>query len=80
MAQTIKATFQNGVFVPQVPCDLPENTEADVVIRNESTMPPLVADVEERKRILARMVERMNANPLPTNAPRFTRDELHERR
>ncbi len=36
--------------------------------------------VSERADILRRMVERMKANPIPANAPAFTREELHERR
>ncbi len=35
---------------------------------------------EKRADILQRMVERMKANPIPAQAPRFTREELHERR
>lgn len=80
MAQTIRAIYHNGVFVPQSPCDLPENTEVEVKVRNSNVEMPSVTDTEERKRILATMVERMRANPLPEDAPRFTRDELHERR
>ncbi len=37
-------------------------------------------DTDGRARILRSMVERMKANPIPAGAPRFTREELHERR
>lgn len=37
-------------------------------------------NADERTEILHRMVERMKANPIPASAPRFTREELHERR
>lgn len=40
---------------------------------------PAVIERREREEILLRLVERMKAHPLPANAPRFTRDELHER-
>jgi hypothetical protein len=33
-----------------------------------------------RREALERVVGRMKANPIPSNAPRFTRDQLHERR
>lgn len=81
MAQRLRAIYQNGAFVPQSPCDLPENSEVDLVIEKPHVLPPLVTDPEERKRILEQMVERMRSNPIPADAPRhFTREELHERR
>jgi predicted DNA-binding antitoxin AbrB/MazE fold protein len=80
MAQRLKAIYQNGAFVPQSPCDLPENSEVELVIEGPNLLPPLVTDPEERKRILAQLVERMRSNPIPDDAPRrFTREELHER-
>jgi hypothetical protein len=39
-----------------------------------------VSEQARRREILERVVARMKANPIPANAPRFTRDELHERR
>ena len=47
--------------------------------RRSGAIPPRVADPEERKRILQRVVDRMKNNPIPEGAPRFSRDELHER-
>ncbi len=44
------------------------------------TIPPTITDEAERARLLGEMVERMKANPLVGDPPRFTRDELHERR
>ena len=38
-----------------------------------------VTNAAERSRLLAALLERMRANPIPANAPRFTREELHER-
>ena len=80
MSQRLRAIYQNGVFIPQEPCNLPENSEVELVIEHPHIIPPTVTDPEGRKRILKRMVERMRANPIPANAPRFTREELHERR
>lgn len=80
MSQRLRAIYQGGAFIPQSPCDLPENSEVELIIEAPRVIPPSVTDPEERKRILARMVERMRANPIPANAPRFTREELHERR
>lgn len=81
MVQRLRAIYQNGAFVPQSPCDLPENSEVDLVIERPHLLQPSVTDPEERKRILERLVERMRSNPIPDDAPRrFTREELHERR
>ena len=80
MSQRLKAIYREGVFIPQTPCDLPEDSEVELIIEEPRVIPPAVTDPEERKRILKRMVERMRANPIPADAPRFTREELHERR
>jgi predicted DNA-binding antitoxin AbrB/MazE fold protein len=80
MAQRLKAVYQNGAFVPQAPCDLPEGSEVELTIHEPYTISPSVTDPEERKRIINQMIERMRANPIPANAPHFTREELHERR
>jgi predicted DNA-binding antitoxin AbrB/MazE fold protein len=80
MSQRLKAIYREGVFIPQAPCDLPEDSEVELVIEKPGVIPPAVIDTEERKRILKRMVERMQANPIPANSPRYTREELHERR
>ena len=79
--QRLKAIYQNGAFVPQTPCDLPENSEVDLIIETPRVIPPKVTDPEERKRILEELIQSMRDNPIPANAPaRFTREELHERR
>ncbi|HEV7475319.1 MAG TPA: antitoxin family protein [Pyrinomonadaceae bacterium] len=81
MAQRLRAIYQNGAFVPQSPCDFPENSEVELVVERPHVLPPLVSDPADRKRILERLVERMRSNPIPADAPRhFTREELHERR
>jgi predicted DNA-binding antitoxin AbrB/MazE fold protein len=80
MSQRLKAIYQNGAFIPQGPCDLPENSEVELIIESPRVLPPKVTDPEERKRILKELVQNMRDNPIPANAPRFTREELHERR
>jgi hypothetical protein len=94
MTSHIPAIFEHGAFVPQSPCDIPEGTlvnhlveiplpgpELQAQARPASKVtPPLEPDPEERRRILAEVVRSMRANPIPSDAPRFTREELHERR
>jgi predicted DNA-binding antitoxin AbrB/MazE fold protein len=80
MDTIVNAVFRNGVFIPTTICDLPENAEVQVIVRNSTTVPQVVADPEERARIRREVVELMMANPIPADAPRFTREQLHERR
>jgi len=80
MSHRIRAVFQDGVFVPQQPCDLPEGAEVELTLDDPYTIPPQITDPEEKKRILKEVVENMRNHPFPENAPRFTREEMHERR
>ncbi|HKQ07124.1 MAG TPA: antitoxin family protein [Blastocatellia bacterium] len=80
MSHTIKAVYHNGAFIPQEPCDLPEGVQVEVVVSDPYTIPPQITDPKEREKVMAELLKRMSENPIPENAPRFTRDELHERR
>jgi hypothetical protein len=59
---------------------LPEASEVELVVSSPRIIPPTIADPAERARGLDELVKRMMANPIPADAPGFTRDELHERR
>jgi predicted DNA-binding antitoxin AbrB/MazE fold protein len=81
MSQTVKAIYRDGAFIPQAPCDLPEGAEVELTINGPHVLPPTVTDPEERKRIMDELIHNMKSNPIPADAPpRFTREELHERR
>ena len=80
MTYRMKAVYRDGAFVPETPCELPENTTVDLVVRDATRPPPAVTDPEQRSAILRRITARMGQNAIPKDAPRFTRDELHERR
>jgi len=80
MSQRLKVIYREGAFIPQMPCDLPEGAEVEITIHEANLLPPEVADPEERKRIMGELIQNMLDNPIPANAPRFTREELHERR
>ncbi|WP_287257086.1 MULTISPECIES: hypothetical protein [unclassified Moorena] len=41
-------------------------------------IPPKITDIEARQDFLRLLVERMQQNPIPSDAPQFTRDVLHE--
>jgi len=75
-----KAVYRGGAFVPETRCDLPEEAEVDLLVQGPRLVPPTVTEREQRARVLRQVTERMKRNPIPAEAPRFTRDELHERR
>lgn len=80
MQESYRAVYRDGAFVPIVPCDLPDETEVQVIVPNGPILiPPLEPDPEKQAEVRKRLVERMRNNPIPADAPRFTRDELHER-
>lgn len=78
MPDTIHAIFKGGAFLPKEPVNLAEGDNVTLQYEKD-TEPPFVTDPEERKRLLKQVFERMASNPIPPNAPRFTRDELHDR-
>ncbi len=80
MTRRFKAVYQRGVFVPRTPCTLPEDSEVELTIEDPYLLPAEERDPKKRAQILDGLVERMLRNPFPSDAPRFTRDELHERR
>lgn len=80
MSQQIRAVFHNGAFVPEEPYDLAEGSEVQLTIHSARVLPPGEKNPEERRRILTEVVENMRKHPFPENSPRFTREEMHERR
>jgi len=80
MNRQVKAVYRNGAFVVREPCDLPQESEVNLIIQGPLVLPPVVTDSAERTRILDQVTERMRQNALPMESPRFTREELHERR
>jgi len=81
MQESFRAVYRDGAFVPMVPCNLPEETEVQVLVQNGSgIIPPLESDSAKRAEIKKRLLDRMGNSPLPPDAPKLTRDQLHERR
>jgi hypothetical protein len=58
------------------------DTETGLELRVQSPriIPPAITDPVARAKAIEELVARMKANPLPANAPKLTRDEMHERR
>jgi predicted DNA-binding antitoxin AbrB/MazE fold protein len=80
MAQRLKATFHDGAFIPQQHCDFADGAEVEIVVYDATLLPAQEQDPEEKSRILNEVVESMRQNPFPPNSPRFTREDMHERR
>ena len=80
MTYRTKAVYRGGAFLPETPCNLPEDAEVDLLVQGPLLVPPSVTDPQQRAFILRQITERMKQNPIPAQAPRFTRDALHERR
>jgi len=79
MNHRIRATFHAGAFVPDQPCELPEGANVDLLIESPSLLPTQVSDPEERAGLLRELVESIWRHPLTVDAPRLTREELHDR-
>lgn len=80
MNRKVEAVYRGGAFVPITPVELPEETRVSLTVQNPSIEPPAVTDPEEWSRMMECLVDRMQRNPIPADAPRFTREELHDRR
>ena len=80
MTQTVKVIYQHGAFVPLEPLHLPENTEIEITIRDPLIIPSTISDPSKKLDVMRDLIRSMQKNPIPSNAPKFTRDELHERR
>ncbi|MGB8703357.1 MAG: antitoxin family protein [Thermosynechococcaceae cyanobacterium] len=80
MPQTLKAIYRNGTFVLKTAYDLPEGTEVDLLIQSQKVVSPPISDPDAKQLFLKSLIERMQRNPIPPNAPQFTRETLHERR
>ena len=79
MIQRIRAVFRDGAFQPASACDVPEDCEVDLVVTESPghSVPSMAED--ERRRVLREVTARMRDNPIPADAPRFSREQLHER-
>lgn len=80
MPQALKAIYRNGAFILQTDFELPEGTEVELLIQSPQVVLPPIPDVETKQQFLKSLVERMQQNPIPLDAPRFTQEMLHERR
>jgi hypothetical protein len=85
MLQTIEAEVDvNGNVRLLEPVQLTKTTRAVLTLlddaSHENIIPPEITDPEEREWTIHEIVRSMQSNLISADAPRFTREELHERR
>jgi len=78
MTRRLRAVYSGNALIPRGACDLPEGAVVDLVVEGLAIEPPMIADPDERSRVLKAIVERMRRSPLPPDAPRLTREQMHE--
>jgi len=83
MSLRLKAIYKDGAFVP-VPngenVNVAENAEVEITVHDPYVVSATATSDEERERALRELIESWQQHPLIGDAPRLTRDELHERR
>jgi hypothetical protein len=57
-----------------------ENAEVEITVHDPYLLPPTGTSHEDRERALRELFSSWDAHPLRSDAPRLTRDEMHERR
>lgn len=85
MSLKLKAIYKDGAFVP-IPngekLNVSENAEVEITVHDPyvvSATATATSD-EDRERALRELFASWDAHPLRSDAPRLTRDEMHERR
>lgn len=76
----ISAIYRNGVFVPEFELPLANETAVELVIAESDTPQTTVLSDAEKAKLRQRATSFMKQHRLSPEAPRFSRDDLHERR
>jgi hypothetical protein len=82
MSLRLKAIYKDGAFVPisnGEKLNVSENAEVEITVHDPAGLPPMATCDEERERALRELFASWDAHPLRADAPRLTRDEMHER-
>ena len=83
MSVRLKAIYRDGTFVPLTngeKLNVTENAEVELTVHTPNVLPTKATSQEERERALRELFASWDAHPLRPDAPRLTRDEMHERR
>ena len=83
MSVRLKAIYKDGAFVPITNGDqlnVRENAEVELTVHDPYVLPAKAKTEEERQRALRELFASWDAHPLRPDAPRLSRDQMHERR
>jgi hypothetical protein len=80
MSQVLKVVYRNNTSALNLTFELPEKTEVELLIQAPKVVEPPISNLEAKRQFLKSLIERMQQNPIPMNAPRFMREMLYERR
>jgi hypothetical protein len=83
MSMTLKAIYKNGAFVPVASgekLNVPEDAEVELTVHHPRVLSATAENEEERERAWRALIASWDAYPLRADAPRLSRDEMHERR
>lgn len=83
MSVRLRAIYKDRAFVPVAngeKLDVRENAEVELTVHDPYLVPAKATTQEERERALRELFASWDAHPLRADAPRLTRDEMHERR
>lgn len=85
MLQSVEAEVDvDGTVRLLTPVKVTRTTRAVLTLlddaSHENIIPPAITDLAEREWTIHEIVRSMQSNLISPDAPRFTREELHERR
>ncbi len=83
MSLRLRAIYKDGAFVPITngeKLNVLENAEVELTVHDPNLPSATAPSDEERERALRELFASWDAHPLRADAPRLTRDEMHERR
>ncbi len=83
MSLKLKAIYKDGAFVPisnGEKLNVSENAEVEITVHDPYVVSATATSDEERGRALRELFASWDEYPLRSDAPRLTRDEMHERR
>ena len=79
----LKAIYKDGAFVPisnGEKLTVLENAEVEITVHDPDSLSPTATSDEERESALRDLFASWDAYPLRSDAPRLSRDDMHERR
>lgn len=76
----IPAIYHDGVFIPEIAVAIANESAVEVLIEDSCLIGSVSLTDADRAKLRKAAVETMKQRRLTPDAPRFSRDELHDRR